>query len=215
MDDSHQDDLALVLPLILQALETLSFVARHFHPPHAAELLAAVAGRDQALRTARPRLDGWPASMDRLRALLSRAADSTLAAFDALRQASSGADGAMAAFRAFRHAPLAQEALYPLARDIAPVSRFFLSPDRRGDLELQARFAAAETRPETGVLHVDNTYDSRGGYSLYVPETISPEAAIPLVVALHGGSGHGRSFLYTWLRDARARGAILAAPTYC
>ena len=29
----------------------------------------------------------------------------------------------------------------------------------------------------------------------------------------HGGSGNGRGFLWSWLRDARSRGAILVAPT--
>jgi phospholipase/carboxylesterase len=33
------------------------------------------------------------------------------------------------------------------------------------------------------------------------------------VVALHGGSGHGRGFLWSWLRDARSFGAIVVAPT--
>ena len=40
-----------------------------------------------------------------------------------------------------------------------------------------------------------------------------PDRAWPLVMALHGGSGTGRTFLWSWLRDARSRGAILAAPT--
>jgi phospholipase/carboxylesterase len=35
----------------------------------------------------------------------------------------------------------------------------------------------------------------------------------PLIVALHGGSGSGRGFLWSWLRDARSHGAILIAPT--
>ena len=35
----------------------------------------------------------------------------------------------------------------------------------------------------------------------------------PLIVALHGGSGHGRAFLWTWLRDARTRGAIVVSPS--
>jgi phospholipase/carboxylesterase len=33
------------------------------------------------------------------------------------------------------------------------------------------------------------------------------------LMALHGGSGNGRSFLWSWLRDARTQGAILVAPT--
>jgi phospholipase/carboxylesterase len=32
-------------------------------------------------------------------------------------------------------------------------------------------------------------------------------------MALHGGSGNGRGFLWSWLRDARSFGAILVAPT--
>jgi phospholipase/carboxylesterase len=32
-------------------------------------------------------------------------------------------------------------------------------------------------------------------------------------MALHGGSGNGRGFLWSWLRDARSCGAILVAPT--
>jgi phospholipase/carboxylesterase len=54
---------------------------------------------------------------------------------------------------------------------------------------------------------------ARGGASLYVPEDCTDRREWPLVVALHGGAGSGRSFLWSWLRDARSHGAILAAPT--
>jgi phospholipase/carboxylesterase len=69
------------------------------------------------------------------------------------------------------------------------------------------------------VLHARNDLGShaggsRGGLSLYVPETWEPGAPpAPLVVALHGGSGHGRDFLWAWLREARSRGALLLSPT--
>ena len=46
-----------------------------------------------------------------------------------------------------------------------------------------------------------------------MPEYYTPDRAWPLVMALHGGSGNGRGFLWSWLRDARSRGAILVAPT--
>ena len=46
-----------------------------------------------------------------------------------------------------------------------------------------------------------------------MPEHYTPDRPWPLVAALHGGSGTGRQFLWSWLRDARSRGAILAAPT--
>jgi phospholipase/carboxylesterase len=53
----------------------------------------------------------------------------------------------------------------------------------------------------------------RGGFSLYVPERYDGAEAWPLVVALHGGSGQGRDFLWTWLREARSRRFLLLAPT--
>jgi len=46
-----------------------------------------------------------------------------------------------------------------------------------------------------------------------VPEWLAGDAPRPLVVALHGGSGHGRDFLWTWLREARGRGFLLLSPT--
>ena len=72
---------------------------------------------------------------------------------------------------------------------------------------------AAPAFENTGIIHDDNEPGSRGGYSLYVPEYYTPDRAWPLVMALHGGSGNGRGFLWSWLRDARSRGAILVAPT--
>jgi phospholipase/carboxylesterase len=59
----------------------------------------------------------------------------------------------------------------------------------------------------------DGDDGERGGFWLYVPEHYTPDRAWPLVMALHGGSGTGHQFLWSWLRDARSRGAILVAPT--
>ncbi|HEX7760263.1 MAG TPA: hypothetical protein VF459_12220, partial [Caulobacteraceae bacterium] len=111
------------------------------------------------------------------------------------------------------HVPRAQEALYPLAADLPPVSRFFLNPGARADAALRERLAKAQPREDAGVFHVGNEPGSRGGYSLYVPEHGPPDQPRPLVMALHGGSGNGRGFLWSWLRDARGAGAILVTPT--
>ncbi len=46
-----------------------------------------------------------------------------------------------------------------------------------------------------------------------MPETADGRAPMPLVVALHGGHGHGRDFLWSWLREARGHGAMVLAPT--
>jgi phospholipase/carboxylesterase len=92
------------------------------------------------------------------------------------------------------------------------VSSFFTNPPLRDDAELTARLEAAP-RPGTGIIHDHNEPGSRGGFSLYVPEYYTPDRAWPLVMALHGGSGNGRGFLWSWLRDARSHGAVLVAPT--
>jgi phospholipase/carboxylesterase len=119
-------------------------------------------------------------------------------------------------FRALRRFARVQEALYPLAPALEPVSRWFLDPDRRADDELVARLRDGALRDDEirlGVLHAENERDARGGFSLYVPEQWDGRSAMALVVALHGGSGHGRDFLWSWLRDARARGVLVLAPT--
>ena len=78
--------------------------------------------------------------------------------------------------------------------------------------ELAARLAEPANE-NTGIFHDQNEPGSRGGFSLYVPEYYTRDHAWPLVMALHGGSGNGRGFLWSWLRDARSHGAILVAPT--
>ena len=92
------------------------------------------------------------------------------------------------------------------------MSDFFVDPALRDDAELEARLAAPASE-DTGIFHDHNEPGSRGGFSLYVPEYYTPDRAWPLVMALHGGSGNGRGFLWSWLRDARSLGAILIAPT--
>jgi phospholipase/carboxylesterase len=46
-----------------------------------------------------------------------------------------------------------------------------------------------------------------------VPEYYDAGNAYPLVVAMHGGSGNGGAFLWSWVREARTRGFIVIAPT--
>jgi phospholipase/carboxylesterase len=213
LDEPELEDLMVLLPALLQSLEVLGFVARHFNPADFDGVMAAVARPDDALRAARPRLSAWPDRLGDVRAALETASDRALAAFDGLRQAQGQADLLRPVFRALGQIPRAQEALYPLAGALAPVSRYFLEPGRRGDAALQARLAQAPARDEVGVVHLDNEPGSRGGFSAYAPEYYTPDQAWPLVVALHGGAGNGRSFLWSWLRDARSHGAIVIAPT--
>jgi phospholipase/carboxylesterase len=214
MDDRTFEDLTRLLPALLRSLEGLGFVARHFHPPNFGTVLQAVGTPEDELREARPRLDDWPDELAGVADCLKRASDAAIEGYDLLRNIDEGpGDGMRGVYRALGRLPRAQEAVYPLAADLPPVSRHFLSPDTRGDEALIAALAEAGNRDDAGVLHSDDEPGTRGGYSLYVPETYDPDAPPPLVVAMHGGAGNGRSFLWTWLRDARGHGAIVISPT--
>jgi phospholipase/carboxylesterase len=164
------------------------------------------------LKAVRPRLTNWPEQFADVKSSLEAASDAALTAFEGLRKVQHGDGDLIAVFRALRHTARAQEALYPLAAKLPPVSSFFVDPNLRGDADLLARLAAP-ANDNTGVIHDHNEPGSRGGFSLYIPEYYTPDRAWPLVMALHGGSGNGRGFLWNWLRDARSLGAILVAPT--
>jgi phospholipase/carboxylesterase len=212
MSEAVVDDIVAMLPPLLQALEALGFVARHLNPPDFDRVMAAAGAPDEALRTVRSRLADWPEEFSEIRTSLEAAGDAALAAFAGLRAVQHGNGDLVAVFRALRYAPRAQEALYPLATRFPPVSSFFLDPASRENSDLLARLAQP-AKADTGIMHDQNEPGSRGGFSLYVPEYYTGDRAWPLVMALHGGSGNGRGFLWSWLRDARSQGAILVAPT--
>jgi phospholipase/carboxylesterase len=212
MSEAVVDDIVAVLPPLLQSLEALSFVARHLNPPDFGRVMQAVGAPEQALQAARAQLVEWPEKFAGVRSALDTASDAVLAAFAGLRAVESGHGDLIAVFRALRYAPRAQEALYPLAAKFPPVSAFFLDPAFREEENLLERLATGAGEG-TGVMHHNNEPGSRGGFSLYVPEYYTEGRAWPLVMALHGGSGNGRNFLWSWLRDARSFGAILISPT--
>jgi phospholipase/carboxylesterase len=212
MSEAVVDDIVAMLPPLLQSLESLSFIARHLNPPDFDRVMEAAGAPDQALREVLPRLADWPDEFAGIKTALEVAAGAALAAYDGLRAVQNGNGDLVAVFRALRYAPRAQEALYPLAAKLPPVSSFFVDPPLREDADLLARLAGPAGE-NTGILHDHNEPGSRGGFSLYVPEYYTPDRAWPLVMALHGGSGNGRGFLWSWLRDARSHGAIVVAPT--
>lgn len=104
----------------------------------------------------------------------------------------------------------AQEVFYLLRQ---PLTMFHGYWDLPG-AEVKDRPASAGDglTPPTGVVHVSRG-GHHGGFSLYVPESYQPARPWPLIVALHGGSGNGRDFLWMWVREARSRGYLLVAPT--
>jgi phospholipase/carboxylesterase len=106
-----------------------------------------------------------------------------------------------------------QEMLLPLCPIVPAVNRFFLEPEARSRASEFLRKTCTDT--ETGLFHggLDEDPYARGSVSFFVPGVCSPSEPLPLVVALHGGFGHGRDFIWTWLREARSRRFVLASPT--
>jgi phospholipase/carboxylesterase len=206
-----------LLSALLGALDRVEWTQRHLFPPRATALAERLA--PHAERLAGP-LDGfesteWPDDLGFLRGRLALVARQALDLIDAFARAAEAGEP-IELYRALRRFAPLQEALYPLCPVLEPVSRWFLEPARRDDRGLIARLQDAALRGDgarVGVLHARNDRASRGGLSLYVPETWDARTAAPLIVALHGGSGHGRDFLWSWLREARSRGALLLSPT--
>jgi phospholipase/carboxylesterase len=198
---------AAAIARLLDTLDALGFIARYMHPPRLVELVTTLGDRDAALRAAMAEA-AWH---DDVRGHIDGATQATLRACDGLREAAVSADGLRMSYRALRQVARAMEALYPLATLLPTVSRWFLATDQPAVAERLSEAARQDGRG--GVWHVANETSERGGFSVYVPEDYDDARAYPLVMALHGGSGHGRLFLWSWLREARGRDVILVAPT--
>ena len=208
---------ALLAPL-LGALERVTWVQRHLYPPLAPRLAQELAPCGEALGAPLRELQTmtWPENLTFMRDRLVDVGRQTVELIDAFVAAAGSPGDVIGLFRALRRFAPVQEALYPLVPAFDPVSRWFLDPPHRDDRALVEALRAGALREDdvrVGVLHADNDRGGRGGFSLYVPEAWDGRTPMALVVALHGGSGHGRDFLWAWLREARARGALLAAPT--
>jgi phospholipase/carboxylesterase len=213
MNEDSAKAIARLLDPLLRALEALGFVARHLYPPEFNDLMSGIGTPDNDLNMAQAAQPKWPAHLSGIGATLNEATEATLQAFAGLRETVDGSSDVRRAYRALRLATRGIEALYPLASVLPQVNRFFLDPQLRSDEEFQRQFLRGAAHCRTGPLCFDNDGAERGGYWLYIPEYYTPARKWPLVMALHGGSGTGRLFLWTWLRDVRSRGAILAAPT--
>jgi phospholipase/carboxylesterase len=106
---------------------------------------------------------------------------------------------------ALHHHARAQEHFYALHDALPPFQHYWSAPP-------PARPPAAAPPAHPPVQHV-SAGGHHGGFALYVPETYDERRPWPLIVALHGGSGNGDDFLWTWVRDAKSRGYLLVAPS--
>jgi phospholipase/carboxylesterase len=195
----------------LQALET---AMRWLHPPALEDLRAQLSPIRDRLSNA---LAGFrsaraPDGLTDLHARFAESGEAALAAAEGFVQPAPAEEVAPRVLRSMREHARAQELLYPLRRLLPPVDRYFAEPAFHDRLE---RLESAPGAEHSVGLHRSGDVgdpDGRGGFCLYVPESYDGEP-LPLVVALHGGYGRGRDFLWSWLREARGRRFLLMAPT--
>lgn len=199
-----------VLVCLFAVLDTLGNIVRMMHPARLPELIAKLGDRDNSLSAAIENFDR--SSWSDTREQISLAGTLASQACAGLRLAPHAATPILQAYRAMRQYSRAQEALAALADTVPAVGHYLLEPRFRDDPMLRQRLAEPPHQ-DTGVFHFRNQTSERGGFSVYVPSWYDPARPAPLIMALHGGSGHGRLFLWNWLPEARSRGMIIVAPT--
>ena len=171
-DDDRRDRTpsSALLPPLLGTLERITWVQRHLFPPMADRLASELRPRAAALDGPLRVLEAieWPADLRFMRDRLVDVTRRTLALVEAFGDAARTPEDPIGLYRALRRFAPLQEALYPLAPVLDPVSRWFLDPAWRDDEALVARLRAAALRDDdvrVGVLHSKNERDARGGFS--------------------------------------------------
>ena len=205
-------------PALLAGLEAIEWFQRRLHPPDLPRLQSALQPAARRLAEARGDFEQVmpPVGLEGLQRDFLAAVEPAEKALELFAGTGDAfdpeAEGVARILAAMQLHCRAQEALFPLRRAIPPISRYFVEAPFRDAL------SAVDPEPREGVTvglqrGRDAGEGDRGGFSLYIPESYDGTEPWPLVVALHGGSGHGRDFLWTWLREARGRRFLLLAPT--
>tara|TARA_B100001971_G_scaffold89550_1_gene82646 strand:+ start:777 stop:1877 length:1101 start_codon:yes stop_codon:yes gene_type:complete len=199
-------------PKLLTTMEAFEQVQQNLHPPELDQLAEFIAPYEQELQGSLETFEpvAFPEDLKPFRFSLQQGATYALRACNGITQQSNDTFAAMKAMRAQCRA---QELIYPLANIMTPVSQYFLEPGARQNKHLLDDLDQDRVGQQVGLLNAQNERDKRGGFTLYVPEYLDKTEPTSLVVVLHGGSGHGADFLWSWLREARTRGFILLAPT--
>jgi phospholipase/carboxylesterase len=199
-------------PALLGAFEAFEYARRRLHPPRLGELRDALQPIGARLSSALAEFGSAPPppGLEPLAGQLAQAAASMEQAVRDFCSPAQPQEAIPLVLAAMHRHCRAQALLYPLRKALPPVSRYFVEAPFRDRLdELDPERAKHEP---VGIFQVRDPSTERGGFWLYVPESYDG-TPWPLVVALHGGSGTGADFLWSWLSEARGRRFLLMAPT--
>lgn len=209
-DDKLANAITDVTPKLLMAMESLEIAQKSLNPSNIMQLNGLVQEYVSALKSAHDVLAPleFPEEISAFGDHLKQACVYCLRAGEGFAK---GKDDMMQALRANRAMCRAQEQLYPLAPLFTPVNEYFLEPAFRTKTILKSFINPTDS--DTGIRHINNARNERGGLSMYIPENLDKSKPAALVMALHGGTGHGSDMLWSWLREARSRGFVVIAPT--
>lgn len=211
-DEALLEGITDLTPKLLTTMEAFEQVQRNMHPTRLDQLAEFISPFEQELNAAFEPFKPleFPEHIEKFGEQLKTASTYVLRACNGI----TNADGdTMAAMKAMRANVRAQENLYPIATVLRPICQYFLELPKREDNALIEKLCEDHGDDSVGVLHANNARETRGGFSLYVPEYLDVTQPTSLVIALHGGTGHGADFLWAWLREARTRGFIVMSPT--
>ena len=210
--DPLLDAITDLAPKLLTTMEAFEQVQQNLHPPQFDQLAEFIAPHEQELQGSLEKFEAvdFPEDLKPFRYSLHQGTAYALRACNGITQNNNDTFAAMKAMRAQCRA---QEFIYPLANIMTPVNQYFLEPGARKNQQLLDNLNQGRVGQQVGILNAQNEREKRGGFTLYVPEYLDRTGQTSLVVVLHGGSGHGADFLWSWLREARTRGFILLAPT--
>ena len=211
-DEKLLEGITRLTPSLLTTMEAFEQVQRNMNPSRLAQLAEFLKPFEEELKQASEGFDDleFPEHVARFAEHLFAATTYSLRACNGI----TNSDGDnWAAMKAMRAQCRAQEKLYPVATVLKPISQYFLEIEQRENQQLLERLNQERPGEEVGLLNANNDRQMRGGFSLYIPEYIDKCEPTPLVIALHGGTGHGSDFVWSWLREARTKGFVLMAPT--
>lgn len=209
-------------PRVLDGLSALEQAFRRLHPPAFPALRTYLSPVLEALDGAIGPFESLltPPALEAFHADLLESARLTRGALAGLVEQSGGEQGreqgAAGALQAMHQHAQAQAQLYALRTVLPPVSAYFAEPFARDNLASLEAMPSDQGEDSNRLgLFRSGEVGARGGFDLYVPESYPLDGGEkwPLVVALHGGAGHGADFIWTWLREARSRRFLLLAPT--
>jgi phospholipase/carboxylesterase len=212
LSTEYEQCLGAIGPAALDVLTGLEVVARRLDPPAIPALKDRLRPYVETLETSIPAFREFeaPGGLEGFHARFLEGAETAARAARLFVDPTSPEAAIPTVLESMKEHARALECFYGLHR-FPPLSRFFVEPAFHGDIQ---RLDPEGLAPGPGVgLHHSGDPGARGHFCLYIPEHYDAACDWPLVVALHGGAGNGRGFLWTWLREARGRGFFVLAPT--